>query len=214
MDEFYSLIFKEYENLIIINEKKETKIGEIIKEYFKRIEKSNLMVNNVSNIYFIYNGNSIQLNDYDKTISEYFYNGSTIYVMNKFQESNYEIIETISETLFTSIYKAKLLNNNMEEKEKFVAVKKIFKDKIKKEMKYIKVKSVITEEDFKSEIKKFNKEIKNMQICGECANSVKIYDFFDQEKEFVIIMELCDKNLFDILLERKKGFNAEEIKNI
>ena len=52
-----------------------------------------------------------------------------------------------------------------------------------------------------------------MEIC-QCENSVKIYDFFDKEKEFEIIMELCDKNLFDILLERKKGFNAEEIKDI
>ena len=52
-----------------------------------------------------------------------------------------------------------------------------------------------------------------MEIC-QCENSVKIYDFFDKEKEFIIVMELCDKNLFDILLEREKGLNAEEIKNI
>ena len=169
------------------------------------------MVNNVSNIYFLYNGQTIQTNDYDKTISEYFVNGSTIYVMNKYKEYNYEIIDTISQTQFTSIYKAKLLNHK--NKDEFIAVKKIFKDKIKKQMKYIKHKKKITEEDFKSEIQKFNKEIKNMEIC-QCENSVKIYDFFDKEKEFEIIMELCDKNLFDILLERKKGFNAEEIKNI
>ena len=63
MDEFYNLIFKEYDNSTIIKGKKETKVGEIIKEYFKRIEKSNLMVNNVSNIYFIYTGKTIQLID-------------------------------------------------------------------------------------------------------------------------------------------------------
>ena len=72
---------------------------------------------------------------------------------------------------------------------------------------------LISEENFISEIQKFNKEIKNMEIC-QCENSVKIYDFFDTEKEFIIVMELCDKNLLDILIEKEKGFNAEEIKNI
>jgi len=207
----YNLIFSGFDKLIALVENGGTKISELIKIYFKRIEKSNLVVNNVSNIYFIYNTKVINPNDYGKTISEYFLNGSTIYVMNKYQEYKYENnIETISQTQFTCIYKAKLLNHN--NKDEFVAVKKIFKDKIKKQMKYIKHKK-ITEEDFKSEIQKFNKEIKNMEIC-QCENSVKIYDFFDKEKEFEIIMELCDKNLFDILLERKRGFNAEEIKNI
>ena len=207
----YNLIFSGFDKLIALVENGGTKISELIKIYFKRIEKSNLVVNNVSNIYFIYNTKVINPNDYGKTISEYFLNGSTIYVMNKYQEYKYENnIETISQTQFNCIYKAKLLNHN--NKDEFVAVKKIFKDKIKKQMKYIKHKK-ITEEDFKSEIQKFNKEIKNMEIC-QCENSVKIYDFFDKEKEFEIIMELCDKNLFDILLERKRGFNAEEIKNI
>ena len=72
---------------------------------------------------------------------------------------------------------------------------------------------LISEENFISEIQKFNKEIKNMEIC-QCENSVKIYDFFDTEKEFIIVMELCDKNLLDILIEKEKGFNAKEIKNI
>ena len=206
----YNLIFNGFDKSVVLVEKGGTKISELIKTYFKRIEKSNLVVNNVSNIYFVYNGITIQPNDYDKTISEYFLNSSTIYVINKYQEYNYEIIEPISQTQFTSIYKAKLLNYKNEGE--FITVKKIFKDKIKKQMKYIKHKKV-TEEDFISEIKKFNQEIKNIEIC-QCENSVKIYDFFDKEKEFIIVMELCDKNLFDILLEREKGLNAEEIKNI
>ena len=205
----FNIFFKEYDKLTLIVEKGETKIGELIKQYFEKIKKSNLMVNNVNNIYFTYNTKSINSNDYGKTILEYFESSPviTITVLNKFENYDYEIIEPISETQFTSIYKAKLLNTNT-----FVAVKKIFKDKIKKEMKYQRRK-LISEENFISEIQKFNKEIKNMEIC-QCENSVKIYDFFDKEKEFEIIMELCDKNLFDILLERKRGFNAEEIKNI
>ena len=154
----YNLIFNGFEKSIALVEKGETKISELIKIYFKRIEKSNLLVNNVSNIYFIYNTNVINPNDYDKTISEYFVNGSTIYVMNKYKEYKYEIIEPISQTQFTSIYKAKLLN--YKNKGEFVAVKKIFKDKIKKQMKYIKHKK-ITEEDFKY---KFKNSIKKLKI--------------------------------------------------
>ena len=103
------------------------------------------------------------------------------------------------------------LNQNI--KEEFVAVKKIFKDKIKKQMKYKYKKSKINEEDFKSEIRKFNKEINNMEIC-QCENSVKIYDYYDTENEFIIVMELCDKNLMDVLSEKEHGFNVEEIKSI
>ena len=210
--ELYNLIFKDYANSTVIVEKGETKIGEIIKKYLKKIEKTNLVENNVSNIYFYYNDKIIKPKDYDKTICECFsiHSDILIKVVNKYENFKYEIIETIDETLFTSIYKAKLLNYNYIDE--FAAVKKIFKDKIKKQMKY-KKKSVITEEDFKSEIQKFNKEIRNMEIC-QCENSVKIYDFFDTEKEFIIIMELCDQNLMNMLLEKEEGFSVEEIKNI
>ena len=110
--------------------------------------------------------------------------------------------------MFTSVYKAKLLNQIYGNK--YVAVKKIFKDRIKNDMKLSKMK-VITEEDFKSEIIKFNREIENMKNCY-CENSVEIIDYYDNEEEFIIIMELCDDTLFDILCRTEKGFSAQEIK--
>ena len=75
------------------------------------------------------------------------------------------------------------------------------------------LKKVITEKDFKPEIEKFNKEIENMQKCY-CENSVQIYDFYETEKEFIIIMELCDETLLDLLCDKENGFNNEEIKDI
>jgi len=51
----FNIFFKEYDNLTLIAEKGETKIGELIKKYFEKIKKSNLMVNNVDIIYFTYN---------------------------------------------------------------------------------------------------------------------------------------------------------------
>ena len=60
---------------------------------------------------------------------------------------------------------------------------------------------------------KFNKEIEYMKLC-HYQNSFEIYDFFDEEKEFIIIMELCDETLFHLLCRKQKGFSSAEIKNI
>ena len=71
----------------------------------------------------------------------------------------------------------------------------------------------VTDEDFQKLNEKFNKEIEFMEKC-QCENSVAIYDNYDTESDFIIIMELCDKTLFDLLIEKQNGFNSEEIKNI
>ena len=199
------------ENILIIKKGNE-KISEIIKEYLKRIQKSNLFINfNIDNIYFVYNATKIQQYNYEKKIYEYFGKNPLIVIrVHSYSKINYEIIETIKDNIFTSVYKAKLLNEY--NGEKYVAVKKIYKDRIKKDLKLQKCKE-ITEEDFKSEIIKFNKEIDNMKKCY-CENSVEIFDYYDTEKEFIIIMELCDDTLFDLLCKTENGFNAKEIRQI
>ena len=65
----------------------------------------------------------------------------------------------------------------------------------------------------------FETEFKNMKICSlNNENSVKCYEYFNNEYNFTIIMELCDKNLSKVLAERikknGKGFNSEEILGI
>ena len=52
-----------------------------------------------------------------------------------------------------------------------------------------------------------------MEKCY-CENTVKLYDFFDTDKYFIIIMELCDNNLFYELCNTKSGFNVEQVKDI
>ena len=47
-----------------------------------------------------------------------------------------------------------------------------------------------------------------------CENSVEIIDYYDNEEEFIIIMELCDDTLFHILCKTEKGFSAQEIRKI
>ena len=47
-----------------------------------------------------------------------------------------------------------------------------------------------------------------------CTKGDEFYiytDKYDTEEEFVIVMELCDDNLFSILSKRKEGFKKEKI---
>ena len=131
-EKFYNLIFKDEDNSInVIIEKGETKIIDLINKYLTKIQKSNLMVNNASNVRFLFDVNTINSDDYDKTILEQFGNHFTlnIRVLNKYKEFNFEILEVISETPFSSIYKDKMLYYN---KEEFVAVKNYLKTNLKK----------------------------------------------------------------------------------
>jgi len=65
----------------------------------------------------------------------------------------------------------------------------------------------------------FIEEYNNMKICSNNNNnSVKCYEYFKNKDNFVIIMELCDKNLSQLLQKRiineNKGYNFEEIYEI
>jgi len=50
----------------------------------------------------------------------------------------------------------------------------------------------------------------------ENINAVKFYEYFENENEFCIVMELCDGNLFQLLTQKKEneGFNQDEIYDI
>ena len=47
------------------------------------------------------------------------------------------------------------------------------------------------------------------------SNTVNCYEYFKTEENFVIVMELCDKNLSKLLTDKivkeQKGFNCDEI---
>jgi serine/threonine protein kinase len=75
------------------------------------------------------------------------------------------------------------------------------------------------EENVNSHISDYIKEYEIMKICSENnVNSVKCYEYFQSEESFAIVMELCDKNLYQILNEKRKkcneGFKPEEIYEI
>ena len=111
----------------------------------------------------------------------------------------YDIIELIGKGTFGYVIKGKLKNNN-----ELRAIKIIDLDRTRENLIYI---------------KQLIQEFENMKICSiNNKNSVKCYEYFNNEREFVIIMELCDKNLSQLLYERmkneNKGFNKDEILKI
>ena len=127
---------------------------------------------------------------------------------NKDYIDNYEIIRKIREGNFGTIYEAKHKKSNKKR-----AIKVIDKQIIKKAFKNTFFKEPNSEE-MKPYIDCLLNEIKNMQIAeGEDKdneNTVKFFESFDNDKEFAIIMELCDDNLLNYISKQKDNFSLEE----
>ena len=86
---------------------------------------------------------------------------------------------------------------------RYDALKIIDKEKIKNLLRNQYMKDDIDNE-FKSYFKYFLNEIEYMKICcKDNINSIKLYNYFDTERELVIAMELCDDSLQSILNKKK-----------
>ena len=208
----YNIIFKNYSgsDICISLDKNET-IENLIKIYFKRNEKQNLITNNFEKTYFIYNGILLKYKNNKTPLNKYFKINLSPFIRvcrldYNSSSKDIEFIEKIKDNVYTYVYKAKY-------KGKLVAIKNIKKEQLKEDLKESLCVEDISDEDFLNEIIKFNRELENMQLC-HCKNSVEIYNYFDLEKEFVIIMELCDDTLFRELAKTKNGFSVGQIKNI
>ena len=212
----FNIIFDNVkEQLLIIINKKKT-IKELIELYFEKKKKSNLLADNFEHIYFIYNGKYLRYKNNLQTVESFFGSNQTPTILVQRLEyyndlTDYKEEEVIKDNVLTLVYKAKRKNDDYPNK--YVAIKKIKKDALKEELKIKLRKNDINKEDFKEEIVKFNRELKNMDKCY-CENTVKLYDYFDTDKYFIIIMELCDNNLFYELCNTKSGFNVEQVKDI
>ena len=106
---------------------------------------------------------------------------------------------------FTIVYKGREIKTN-----ELRAIKVIQLDKLKENIFTNIEEDEDPEKKYKECIDGYINECENMKICSN-INSVKYYEYFKDENNFVIIMELCDKNLSKLLLERKKAFNEKEI---
>ena len=215
----YNFLFYQeegHQDLIVIDGNKTIK--DLIKLYFKKKEKENLLVDNIEKTYFYFNGETIKYENNKQKICSFFkINPNCIIKIYAFRlyspkkSKDFKIIDLIKDNVYSSVHKAEI--KSKEYPSKFVAIKKIKKEQLKEDIKENLCVDEITEEQFKKEISKFNRELKIMQLC-HCENSVKIYDYFDTEKEFLIIMELCDSTLFKELAKTKRGFSEKKIKEI
>ena len=122
---------------------------------------------------------------------------------------DFDNIELIGQGAYSLVYKGKIKNKN-----ELRAIKVMDLKKIKSIFMNLYDEEEI-EGHLKSCIEGFEKEYENMKICSENnANSVKCYDYFKNENYFAIIMELCDSNLDQLLMDRiekeEKKFNKDK----
>ena len=122
-----------------------------------------------------------------------------------------EILNLIAKGGYGEIYKVKIKNTG-----ELRAIKLINKVNIRENLRN-EYNSNDIEEAFEEFQMKLLDEIKIMEICSNTntnQNSIKFYDYYNNNENLIIVMELCDTNLQFLLNERKKGFNAEEIHGI
>ena len=125
----------------------------------------------------------------------------------------YEISrERLGEGWLGVVYKAKTKETNENRAIKIININKlryIFKKYNSREA---------NDSDIKPYIDSYIKETENMiMIEGdnkENKNTVKFHEYFKTDKEFAIVMELCDDNLMNLLIKRKSPFNVNEIYEI
>ena len=132
----------------------------------------------------------------------------TEYKNNSFRKF-YEIDDFIGSGEFADIYNGKNIQTNEE-----VAIKLAGKDTIKKYL--INHNIPNDKENLNKYINILTNEVKYMKILqkeNETVNDnvVKIKDCYYDDKEFAIIMELCDTNLYNHVLDKGRGLNSKEI---
>ena len=133
-----------------------------------------------------------------------------LFIKSNDYKEEYNNLEKIGSGNYGNVYKGLL----KKEKE-YRAIKVIDKEEMKKRFKNTKNDNDV-EEEFNLYIKNgLINEINNMKICmKDNLNSIKFYEYYDTEKEYAIVMELCDNNLQNILNKKKEAFNVDEVYDI
>ena len=107
--------------------------------------------------------------------------------------SRYRILKKIGSGSFGRVFMAEDLQTN-----KKVAIKQV-------------TKSLLEGSDYLYQA--FWKELEIMKLC-ECEHSVYLYDHFECDGNYNIIMELCDTDLEVVLNKKPNGFNEQELRII
>jgi len=121
----------------------------------------------------------------------------------------YENLEVKGNGAFGIVYKGREIKSK-----ELRAIKIIQLDKLKGKILSNIKENEDSEIKYKLFIDGYINECENMKLCSN-INSVKYYEYFKDENNFVIIMELCDNNLLELLLKKgNEGFCIEEIYEI
>ena len=123
----------------------------------------------------------------------------------------YELKKKLGGGGFGEVYRAKLKRNNKERAIKIIDITKIRGEVLSTKLR------ALNEDDMKPYIEGFYNEINIMEILEghkDNENTVKFYEFFHTQDEFVIVMELCDDNLLHYFSEKTNSFNCKEILDI
>jgi serine/threonine protein kinase len=130
----------------------------------------------------------------------------------------YDQSDFLDFSTYANIYKGRVKDKNGKEKAIKIMDKTLIKSQLQEKYAFDKKK---IDEELKKIIKGFYNEVNHMEILqglnNENQNTVIFDEYFNTNKEFVIIMELCDDNLLDYFLrekERKHKLNPEEIHDI
>ena len=123
---------------------------------------------------------------------------------------NYYILgDNIYKGIHSTIYKGKEKKSNESRAIKIINLN-IIKDEILKNCSSSDIEKII-----KDYIDILILKFENLKECSKNnINSVKYYEYFLNENEFIIVMELCDENILTILNKMKKGFKSKELYNI
>ena len=110
---------------------------------------------------------------------------------------------------YTIVYKGREIKTN-----ELRAIKVIQLDKLKENILSYLEEDEDPEKKLKEYIDGYINECENMKLCSN-INSVKYYEYFNDGKNFAIIMELCDCNLSQLLYKKNaEGFSVKEISEI
>ena len=189
------------------------------REYpFKGKSKTDILKNIKENENELKKSNNPDLNDLiekllaidpEKRITWEEYFNHSFFIENPRNDYNYfyEKFSIIGEGGFGHVHRC-IKKNTGEER----AIKIISKNKLIQTYEYIYGKTNEIRDNMNKDLKE---EIKIMKIIEgknkDNKNTVKLYEYFNMEKEFAIVMELCDMNLNEYFTKKNKTFSSQEI---
>ena len=128
-----------------------------------------------------------------------FNDDNNLLIINKeYNDKDFSNIKLIKTGAYGKIYSAYSLKDKEE-----VCLKRIDIEEMKKNYEENQLK------DFQQDL---NNEINILKLLSSNENSVKYYGDYDNKNEKVIVMEKCDMNLKEFIIQKKMLFHAKKLK--